>query len=285
MTTDKQKTALIIGATGGVGGEAARALLKRGWRVRALRRQASGKDRPDLAGIEWVKGDAMRAGDVLAAGAGAQVIVHGANPPGYRNWQGTVVPMIENTIAAAKAAGATIVFPGTVYNFGPDAFPVLAETSPQNPRTRKGALRVAMEQRLAAAAADGVQTIIVRCGDFFGPRAGNNWFAQGLIKPGKPVKSVTYPGAPDIGHAWAYLPDVGETIARLVEARDRLEPFAVFHMRGEWLPEGGEMAEVHPPRGRRFSPADPPAAVAAGQARRALQRDVPRDARDALPLA
>ena len=193
----------------------------------------------------------MRAGDVLAAAAGAQVIVHGANPPGYHNWQGTVVPMIENTIAAAKASGATIVFPGTVYNFGPDAFPVLTEASPQNPKTRKGRLRVAMEQRLAAAAADGVRTIIVRCGDFFGPRAGNNWFAQGLIKPGKPVTAITYPGRPEIGHAWAYLPDVGETIARLVEARERLAPFAVFHMRGQWLAEGGEMAEVHSPRGRQ----------------------------------
>ena len=101
-----------------------------------------------------------------------------------------------------------------------------------------------MEQRLAAAAADGVRTIVVRCGDFFGPRAGNNWFAQGLIKPGKPVTAITYPGRREIGHAWAYLPDVGETVARLVEARERLAPFAVFHMRGHWLDEGGEMAEA-----------------------------------------
>ena len=39
--------------------------------------------------------------------------------------------MLDNTIAAANAQGATIVLPGTVYNYGPDAFPLLAETSPQ----------------------------------------------------------------------------------------------------------------------------------------------------------
>jgi hypothetical protein len=33
--------------------------------------------------------------------------------------------MLDNTITAARAAGARIVLPGTVYNFGPDAFPDL----------------------------------------------------------------------------------------------------------------------------------------------------------------
>lgn len=46
--------------------------------------------------------------------------------------------MIDHTIAAARACGARVVLPGTVYNFGPDAFPVLCETSAQQPLTRKG---------------------------------------------------------------------------------------------------------------------------------------------------
>ena len=66
-----------------------------------------------------------------------------------------------------------------------------------------------MERRLAAA---GVPVLIVRAGDFFGPGAGNNWFAQGLVKPGRPLASVTLPGDPGIGHQWAYVPDVAETV-------------------------------------------------------------------------
>ena len=50
--------------------------------------------------------------------------------------------MLESSIAAAKASGARLVFPGTVYNFGPDAFPNLNERSPQNPMTRKGKILV-----------------------------------------------------------------------------------------------------------------------------------------------
>jgi hypothetical protein len=44
-------------------------------------------------------------------------------------------------LGAARANGARIVLPGTVYNFGPDAFPDLRETSPQNPVTAKGRIR------------------------------------------------------------------------------------------------------------------------------------------------
>jgi nucleoside-diphosphate-sugar epimerase len=236
------KTALVIGASGGVGGAVAEALLKRGWRVKALNRNpaTAAKARPDLA-VEWVAGDAMRPADVIAAAQGADLIFHGANPPQYRNWPGTVVQMLDATIAAARASGARILFPGTIYNYGPDAFPVLREDSPQHPKTRKGKLRAVMEQHLEAAAKDGVRSVIVRIGDFFGPKAANNWFSQGLVTPGKPVTRVIYPGSLKVGHAWGYLPDVAETMMRVVEAEDRLGVFERFHMRGHWFAQGGEL--------------------------------------------
>jgi nucleoside-diphosphate-sugar epimerase len=142
------------------------------------------------------------------------------------------------------ANGARIVLPGTVYNFGPDAFPNLHETSPQNPITVKGRIRVEMERRLSAAAGSGSSALIVRAGDFFGPRAGNSWFSQGLIKPGKRVAAITYPGQPGAGHQWAYLPDVAETMAQLIERSEALEPFAVFHMEGHWDADGRQMIEA-----------------------------------------
>ncbi len=181
---------------------------------------------------------------VLAAAKGVDLIVHGANPPGYRNWSGLVLPMLESTIAAAKACGARIVLPGTVYNFGPDAGPVLTELSPQNPKTRKGAIRVAMERRLQEASRAGVRVLIVRAGDFFGPHAGNNWFAQGLVKPGAPVRAVTYPGSQSIGHSWAYLPDLAETMVQLIEREADLARFDVFHFGGHWFEPGVDIAEA-----------------------------------------
>jgi len=77
----------------------------------------------------------------MAAADAADVIVHGVNPPGYRGWAQLVLPMIDNTIAAARASGARILLPGTLYNFAPDAGAgaPIAENAPQRPLTRKGA--------------------------------------------------------------------------------------------------------------------------------------------------
>ncbi|KQY30330.1 hypothetical protein ASD38_08605 [Caulobacter sp. Root487D2Y] len=241
MTTTERRIALVIGATGGIGGEAASALVRHGWTVRALTRRAQPAQNTKLAGVEWIQGDAMVAADVARAARGVGLIVHAANPPGYRNWGKLVLPMIDNTIAAAKAEGARILLPGTVYNFGLETFPLIDETAPQVPTTRKGKIRVEMERRLKAASTQGAPVLIVRAADFFGPHAGNNWFGQLVIKPGAPVKSVTEPAAKGLAHAWAYLPDLAETMARLLDRADRLAAFEVFHFGGHLL-AWGEMA-------------------------------------------
>ncbi|MFT4000194.1 MAG: SDR family oxidoreductase [Rhizobium sp.] len=242
--TDHVKTALILGATGGIGGAVADGLALRGWRIRALNRNAAEatRRRPEF---DWIQGDAMQAADVLKAAEGADVIVHAVNPPGYRNWGQVVLPMLDNTIAAAKAVGARIVLPGTVYNFGPDVFPNVTEDSAQRPKTRKGAIRVQMERRLRAAAEQGdVPVIIVRAGDFFGGARANSWFSQAMVTPGKPIGTMTYPGKRGIGHQWAYLPDVAETMIRLIEKGDELPTFAVYHMRGHWDGDGRQMVDA-----------------------------------------
>lgn len=243
------RTALIVGATGGFGGQTALALIAHGWHVRGLSRnpQKAAAANADLA-VEWIRGDAMHEADVVAAaapteGARAELVIHAANPPGYKNWKGTALPMLESSIAAARAAGARLVFPGTVYNFGPETFPLVDESAPQAPRTRKGRIRVAMEDRLRQVSADGIRVLIVRGGDFIGGRkGGNNWFSQAMVKPGKPLESVAYPGRRQVGHAWAYLPDLAETVMRLLERENELADFEVFHFGGHWFEPGGEIA-------------------------------------------
>ena len=232
-------TALVLGATGGIGGEMVRQLLAAGWQVRALTRSELPSPRND--GITWLRGDAMVGADVVAASQGCTVIVHAVNPPGYRDWDKLVLPMLDNSIAAARLEHATIVLPGTIYNYGSDAFPVLLEDAAQQPSTRKGAIRVELEARLQRASAQGARVLIVRAGDFFGPQAGNSWFAQGLVKPGQPVRTVQYPGRPGIGHQWSYLPDVARAMVELLAIRATLPAFARFHLAGHWDHDGRQM--------------------------------------------
>ena len=237
----KQQIALVLGATGGIGNAMAKKLMQRGWQVRALHRRADQMAASERGGIVWRQGDAMQEQDVVAAAEGVSIIVHAVNPPAYRNWAQLVVPMIDNSIAAARASGARIILPGTVYNYGADAFPDLRESSAQNPSTRKGAIRVQLERRLRQAAQSGVRSLVVRAGDFFGPHMANSWFSQGLVKPGQPVTAVSYPGQRGIGHQWAYLPDVAETMMQLIEHEPALAAFDTFHMNGHWDADGTEM--------------------------------------------
>jgi nucleoside-diphosphate-sugar epimerase len=235
MTPSTEKTALIIGATGSFGVHAAEALIKHGWTIRALARDpaAAAQKLGPRTPIAWVKGDAMDAGSVLAAASGVQLIVHAANPPRYRNWKGTVLPMAESAIAAAKASGARLVVPASVYNFAPDSGATIAEDAAQHPVTCKGAIRVEMERRLKAASEAGVKVLILRAGDFFGPAAPNSalsWLTT--HRPGR-VTGVFRPGPADVGHAFAYMPDLGEALARLVDAD--LADYEVVHFRGQWL--------------------------------------------------
>jgi nucleoside-diphosphate-sugar epimerase len=241
------RLALILGATGGVGGAVAEALVAHGWKVRGLvraRRSPLNGPGPLGAALEWVKGDAMNAADVRGAAAGAQIIFHGLNPPRYQNWRGLAIPMLANTIAAARLTGARIIFPGNVYNFGPDAWPIVDESSPQNPTTRKGAVRVEMEAMLRSAAQGGVRSLVVRAGDFFGPQTRDSWFSSVILKGGAQAKAIVYPGEPKAGHAWAYLPDLAETFARLADGEQGLKPFEVFHFGGHWIEPGIAFAEA-----------------------------------------
>ncbi|WP_423209165.1 NAD-dependent epimerase/dehydratase family protein [Paracoccus yeei] len=246
---EQQRTALVLGATGGIGGAIASSLHRHGWSVRALARDAARARATAGAALGWIDGDAMRPADVVRAAAGTSVIVHAVNPPGYRDWDRLVLPMIDNSIAAARATGARIVLPGTIYNFDPARTPVLTETSPQQPQSRKGQIRREMEARLEAAAPE-VPSLILRAGDFFGPGARASWFAQAMVTPGRPVTRIREI-ARGPGHSWAYLPDLAETFARLLDAQDKLRPFERLQFEGFHDATGRGMAEAVEAAARR----------------------------------
>ncbi len=255
-----ERAALVVGVANGIGGAVAAARARRGGGVRALAdaggggpavaadRVPPGAERPDWT---WAPGDAMDPAAAIAAAAGVRVIVYAVDPPPGRDAERLVLATLDHTIRAARASGARVLVAGTLDGYGPhDLGPgraaVVHDDAPQHPATRAGRLRAEVEQQLEMAAAPAlgrgrVRSLVVRMGDVFGPRAGRSWFSRALVRPGRPVTRVTYPGAPGVGHAWAYLPDVAEAFARLAERESALGPFDRLHFAGHWDADGTEM--------------------------------------------
>ena len=193
------KTVLILGAKGRFGRHAADAFAKAGWQVRRFDRKT---DRlPDAA-------------------KGADVIVNAWNPT-YDRWASDVPALTKQVIAAARASGATVIIPGNVYVFGPNAPDRFAEDTPHLAANPLGRIRVEMESAYRAA---GVRTINLRAGDFLDTEASGNWFDMVLAKTLAKGR-LTTPGDPDTPRAWAFLPDMARAAVALAE---RLETLAIY---------------------------------------------------------
>jgi nucleoside-diphosphate-sugar epimerase len=210
---------LVLGATGRLGHAAAEAFRRARWSVASLARPGSRSRAP--AGTEVIEVDALDSTAVAAAARDADVVLHALNPP-YTDWSRFALRLAYSAIAAAETAGATLLFPGNLYNYGSPVPPVVNETVPMRPSSRKGRLRLAIEERMAEAAERGVRTIIVRAGDFYGGGQGS-WFDLVIAKDMDRGR-LTYPGPLDRVHEWAYLPDLASALVRLAEIRGRLGP-------------------------------------------------------------
>ncbi|MDN2567002.1 NmrA family NAD(P)-binding protein [Aquibium sp. A9E412] len=225
-------TIVILGAAGRVGDAAARASLAAGWRVRGVGRGA--RTAQMAPGVEPVAADAADRAALIDACRGADVILNALNPQ-YTEWADKVLPMAEAVLAAAEASGATHMLPGNVYNFGYGIGLDTAEDAAQQGGTEKGRIRVAMEALFARAAAErGVQTIVLRAGDFYGGRRPGSWLDLMILAKLKRDVFV-WPGPMDVPHAFAYLPDLARAFVALAERRGELARFARFHFAGHTL--------------------------------------------------
>ena len=144
------------------------------------------------------------------------MVLNALNPV-ITEWRKNALSLAYAAIAAAEGNGATLLFPGSVWNYGRGMPPVLDESTPMQPTTRKGGMRVEIEQRIHEACDRGMRAIVLRAGDFFGGGSGS-WFDLVIAKDiGR--GRLTYPGPLNVEHEWAYLPDFAATLVRLAEQR------------------------------------------------------------------
>jgi len=206
---------LVLGANGGIGHWTVVKLVERGEPVRVLVRDPDRfrKSWPEAKGVDVVAGDVLVAEDVRRAAQGATTIFHGVNVP-YAEWATKSFPMLANTISAAQAAGARVVFPGNVYVFGHARAEFVREDHLMEPHTRKGRLRRQMEQRLEELhRTKGLAFTIVRMPDFYGPFVVNRLYAE-IFRHALQGRSMPWYGDLDVPYEFLFIPDGGEAMVR-----------------------------------------------------------------------
>lgn len=221
---------LVLGASGRFGGHAAAAFAAAGWEVTAFR----------------------RGGDLARAAEGMDAIVQGWNPP-YPAWAAEVPGQTRAVIAAAEASGARAIVPGNVYVYGAGAPELLRVETPHAAATPLGRVRVEME---AAWRASRARVTILRAGDYLEAGASGGWFDR-VIAAKVAQGRMSYPGALDRVHAWAWLPDMARAAVLLAAAGDALGrvvemPFPGYAVTGAELHAAMERALGRPLRLRRM---------------------------------
>lgn len=247
---------LVLGANGRLGAACVRAFANAGWQVTAQSRKAAAGQHP--AGVTpLVTGDgpiekfAQNSAAKLPKLPRIDVVVHAMNPT-YTNaaWTAQVPAMMAASITLAEQLGATLMFPGNVYNFGSGMPPVLHESTPQHPTTVKGKLRVDVELALRQATeASGLRAVVIRAGDFFGSGSGSMFdqVTVSKIKKG----TLTHSGPLDVATPWAYLPDLAQTFVAVANQRQQLAKFEVLNFAGhhingrDWLGALQPLAAAH----------------------------------------
>jgi nucleoside-diphosphate-sugar epimerase len=109
---------------------------------------------------------------------------------------------------------------------------LLSEDTPQTATTRKGRIRCELEAEMQARSAQGLRSVVIRAGDFFGSGTGS-WLDLAIAKSLRAGKLV-YPGPLDRPHAWAYLPDLARAFVAAAGLRDGAA-FTALHFAGHTL--------------------------------------------------
>jgi nucleoside-diphosphate-sugar epimerase len=208
----------IFGAAGAIGPVVAPELLARGHRVRLVGRHAA-RLQAVAPGAEILAADLLDPAGARAAATGMDAILYAVGVP-YNHFE-LHPPMMRVTLEAAKAAGVKqLIHISNVYPYGRPQTPSVDETHPLATHTRKGTWRKIQEELvLAAHDPHGLQTLILRPADFYGPSAANGMadYALRSIRAGKPADLL---GPIDTPHEWVYVPDLAPVVADLFARPD-----------------------------------------------------------------
>jgi nucleoside-diphosphate-sugar epimerase len=193
----------VVTGAGPVGSTIALQLAEAGEHVRLLTRSGSGPEHPL---IERHRVDVSRPEQLPAALDGAVAVHHCIHGSRYdaRTWRAELPVAERNVLEAAGRVGAVVVFPESLYSYGPVDGPI-GETTPRT--ATRGKLGVRTEL-LAQRQASPTPTVSVAASDFYGPLVRNAHAGERLVPTVLAGRTMRVVGSLDQPHSFTYVPDL-----------------------------------------------------------------------------
>lgn len=213
-------TVHVVTGAGPVGSTVAQQLAEAGHRVRLLTRSGSG---PDHALIERRRVDVSQPDALAEAFEGAVAVHHCIHGSAYdaRVWQAELPRAERAVLEAAGRAGAVVVFPESLYSYGPVDGPMTEDL----PRAATGGKLGVRTELLAQREASDTPTVSVAASDFYGPLVKTAHAGERLVPTVLAGRTMRVLGSLDQPHSFTYVPDLA---AAMVAAAARPELWNSF---------------------------------------------------------
>ena len=206
----------VVTGAGPVGSTVAEQLADAGHQVRLLTRSGSGPVHPL---VDRRRVDVSQPLELGAAFEDAVAVHHCIHGSAYdaRVWRAELPRAEQAVLAAAGRVGAVVVFPESLYSYGPVDGPMVEGT----PRTATGGKLGVRTELLAQREASATPTVSVAASDFYGPLVRNAHAGQRLMPTVLTGRTMRVLGSLDQPHSFTYVPDLAAAMVAAV-AREEL---------------------------------------------------------------
>ncbi|MFC3884841.1 SDR family NAD(P)-dependent oxidoreductase [Bacillus songklensis] len=206
------RKALVVGASGGMGYSIVKELSGRGIAVIAFARTKAKLEKlfEGDPNVTIFTGDIFRIEDLRAAASDVDVIFQAANIP-YSEWEEKLALFMSNIVNVSRHQSAKLAIVDNIYAYGRSAGKKVSETTPKNPHTKKGSIRLQVETMVKES---GVPALIVHFPDFYGPNAENtllHYTLQNIVNN----KKSSFVGDQKIAREFIFTPDGAKAIVNL----------------------------------------------------------------------
>jgi nucleoside-diphosphate-sugar epimerase len=213
-------TVHVVTGAGPVGSTVAQQLADSGQQVRLLTRSGSGPEHP-LSQRRRV--DVSQPDALAEAVEGAVAVHHCIHGSAYdaRVWRAEL-PRAERTVLeAAGRVGAVVVFPESLYSYGPVDSPITEDL----PRTATGGKLGVRTELLAQREASSTPTVSVAASDFYGPVVRNAHAGERLVPTVLAGRTMRVLGSLDQPHSFTYVPDLAAAMITAARREDLWNSF------------------------------------------------------------